>query len=75
MGIGPAAMEKDDVVCIIRGASIPLILRERREFIGDGMVSPFNAHYERWLVGEAYVHGVMDGEAYDETQLEEIVLS
>jgi hypothetical protein len=75
MGIGPAAMELDDVVCIARGASVPLILREKRKFVGDGLIDPFNVIYERELTGEAYVHGIMNGEAYDESQLEEIVLS
>ena len=59
MGIGPAAMKVDDVVCIARGASVPLILRERKTFVGDGVIQAFNAHYERRLVGEAYVHGIM----------------
>lgn len=75
MGIGPTAMKVGDVVCVARGASVPLILRERRTFVGDGVIQAFNAHYERRLVGEAYVHGIMDGEAYDESQLEEILLS
>ena len=75
MGIGPAAMKVDDVICVARGASVPLVLREIRKFVGDGLIQPFNAHYERRLVGEAYVHGVMDGEAYNEGQLEKIILS
>jgi hypothetical protein len=37
-----------DYVCVLRGAMVPFILRKR----GDGY----------WgFVGEAYVHGIMDG--------------
>jgi hypothetical protein len=38
-----------DILCIFLGGNVPFILRP----LGDGS-------YE--LVGEAYVHGVMDGE-------------
>jgi hypothetical protein len=37
-----------DYVCILRGGMVPFILRKR----GDG-------YWE--FVGEAYVHGIMDG--------------
>jgi hypothetical protein len=49
MGIAPAATEPSD--CILFGSQMPMILREE----GD-----------QWLfVGQAYVHGIMDGEAID----------
>jgi hypothetical protein len=31
--------------------------------------------YTRQLVGEAYVHGIMDGEGYEESKVEGIILS
>jgi hypothetical protein len=49
VGIGPRCMQPGDVVTVLRGGPRPLILRKK----GDGY----------WLLGEAYVHGVMDGEA------------
>jgi hypothetical protein len=50
MGIGPAILQEGDVVAIFCGTDVPLLLRPC-----DGGV------YK--LVGEAYVDGIMDGEA------------
>ena len=50
IGLGPAAMLEGDVVVVFRGSPVASVVRR----IGDG---------GRWvLVGEAYAHGVMDGE-------------
>ena len=49
VGIGPRDCRHGDVLCILLGCSVPVLLRERR------------SHFE--LVGECYVHGMMDGEA------------
>ncbi|KAH7071941.1 hypothetical protein BKA63DRAFT_60601 [Paraphoma chrysanthemicola] len=49
MGIGPRLMQSSDLVVILRGGTTPYILRER------------NGNYQ--LLGAAYVHGIMDGEA------------
>lgn len=51
VGIGTDNIENGDVVSIVFGADMPLILR------------PFGTFHE--LVGAAYVHGVMRGEAAD----------
>ena len=50
----PAAAEVGDKVILARGGRVPLVVREDR---GTG--------YWR-LVGEAYVHGIMDGEAWED---------
>lgn len=50
LGIGPASMREGDQVWILRGAKVPFILRPQV----DGQFC---------LVGEAYVHGIMHGEA------------
>lgn len=49
IGIGPADTTEDDVIFIIDGCQTPLILR--------------TSHPNWKLVGEAYINGVMDGEA------------
>lgn len=49
MGIGPAHMKIGDQICLLMGCDIPIILRSE----GDHFL----------LVGEAYVHGFMQGEA------------
>ncbi|ORY13637.1 heterokaryon incompatibility protein-domain-containing protein [Clohesyomyces aquaticus] len=77
MGIGPARLDQGDEVHIVLGSRVPLILRRRRfprgcaqdaQFGGsEGVQSSIGAcnklHYKTYaLVGDAYVHGVMDGE-------------
>jgi len=49
LGIGPRCMQPEDAVAVLRGARNPFILRKK----GD----------DYWLLGAAYVHGIMDGEA------------
>jgi len=49
--LGPHS-QKDDTICIFSGSSVPHIIRELP-----------NGNYH--LVGEAYIHGIMDGEVMD----------
>jgi hypothetical protein len=49
VGIGPDICQAGDVVCIFHGAKVPFVLRQVE-----------NGEYR--LLGEAYVHGIMDGE-------------
>ena len=53
MGSGPAAAQAGDSVCILYGRPTPFILRR----------NPSQSRYR--LIGEAYVNGVMDGEAFE----------
>jgi hypothetical protein len=48
VGMGPAAMAKGDIVCVLYGGRVPYILRLRED------------HYE--LIGKCYLHGFMQGE-------------
>jgi hypothetical protein len=50
MGIGPSAMRKGDLVCVLFGGCVPYILR------------PTDTDNMYKLVGESYVHGIMKGE-------------
>lgn len=52
IGLGPASARTGDIICIFCGAKAPHILRPRSQDRGGG--------YQ--VVGEAYVHGIMDGE-------------
>ncbi|KAF2804652.1 uncharacterized protein BDZ99DRAFT_149700 [Mytilinidion resinicola] len=54
LGIGPVGIRSGDLVCIILDADVPFVLRKSAAN-GAG-----NAQFE--LVGECYVHGIMDGE-------------
>jgi hypothetical protein len=54
-GLGPPGTKSDDLVCILYGCSVPVVLRE---LSGGGME----------LIGAAYVHGKMEGEAIEDLQ-------
>ncbi|KAI0887360.1 heterokaryon incompatibility protein-domain-containing protein [Annulohypoxylon maeteangense] len=54
-GLCPPNTQAGDLICILYGCTVPVILREGP----DGYME---------LVGEAYVHGQMDGEAMEEFQ-------
>jgi hypothetical protein len=77
MGIGPFGMEREDMVYLVEGATVPLILRgDERVFIGDGLQFPFQAQSKDQFqfIGDAYVHGIMDGEGFDSRACKEVVL-
>ena len=67
MGLAPADAEAGDAVSLILGCDAPFVLRDR----GDGTYQ---------IIGECYLHGVMDGEAMKDTaawnrRLREIALT
>ena len=58
IGLAPVHTTALDKVALLNGASVPVILRP---------------HQDSWeLVGEAYVHGIMFGEAWDSSKCKEI---
>ena len=57
LGMGPTVLEVGDEVWILPGADVPLILRPSASSVK-----------EYRLVGEAYVHGIMQGEAVADVQ-------
>lgn len=50
-GLGPRALREGDICCILLGSRVPIVLRK------------VNTHYV--LVGEAYLHGFMDGDVFE----------
>lgn len=48
-GLGPAMVQADDLVCVLFGADTPFVLRR--------------AETRYKVVGECYVHGLMQGQA------------
>jgi len=52
VGMGPEDAQNDDVVYVLPGADVPYLLRPRE-----------NGRFE--LVGQCYLHGIMDGEAVE----------
>jgi hypothetical protein len=62
LGLGPALLQAGDLVCVLAGGAIPFVLRQ------DLRSSPSKRRFK--LVGEAYVHGIMHGEAADRCTVE-----
>ena len=62
MALGPANVQPHDLMCVFVGGDVPFILR------------PYGDEYK--LIGECYVHGVMDGEVMETSTLpvQDIVL-
>jgi hypothetical protein len=56
IGIGPRNMELGDSVCSLFGCSVPFIIRPATEI----------GRYR--LLGDAYVHGIMDGELFEKVE-------
>lgn len=52
-GLAPTNAQEGDLICVLFGCSVPVILRE--------MKTEGGCYY--YFIGEAYVHGMMDGEA------------
>lgn len=59
IGIAPGGTKIGDHICVLHGGEMPFILRERS---GDDN-SEMTVEEDFVLVGEAYVHGLMHGEA------------
>ncbi|KAJ8130179.1 hypothetical protein O1611_g3454 [Lasiodiplodia mahajangana] len=51
-GLGPPDMANGDYVCILIGCSVPVVLRDRGQYMQ--------------LIGECYAHGKMEGEAMED---------
>jgi len=55
MCLVPAAAKSGDLICLLKGGAVPLMLRQLTGF--------------QWtLVGQYYVHGIMYGEAFQESE-------
>jgi hypothetical protein len=64
----PAEAKEGDQVVLAKGGSVPLVLRG----VVAGSGEREDAKAECVLVGEAYVHGFMSGEAFDESRCEAV---
>lgn len=57
LGVGPPRTRAGDQVWILCGGRVPFVLRRIETKVGNGEPQ------ERTLIGDSYVHGIMDGEA------------
>ncbi len=55
LGLGPEKTKKRDLICILYGCTVPVLFRK------DNPDEPDEYFH---VVGECYVHGLMDGEAF-----------
>jgi hypothetical protein len=65
LGLGPMTMKVGDMIVVLLGGNLPFVLRKSSD----------DSEYS--LVGECYVHGVMDGEAIskkEEKEFEDFIL-
>jgi len=49
MGLVPQVAYKGDIICILLGCTFPVVLHEVEDY--------------QYFTGDAYIHGIMDGEA------------
>jgi hypothetical protein len=63
LGMGPVDVVPGDEVFVLLGGNMPFILRKPTLPIYASQVGSFHT-----LVGDAYVHGIMDGEYVDESK-------
>lgn len=74
-GLGPPEFEKGDLVCIVHGAAAPFLLRKSTgPPIEDDESAEGQEDQTYVLVGECYIHGLMDGEGMIVGQARDIVL-
>jgi hypothetical protein len=60
MGIGPSDLRQGDNVCVFGGGRVPFVIRSQDSPPLEGL----NAESRKYhLIGDAYVHGIMRGEA------------
>ena len=62
IALGATEVEKGDLICIFAGGNVPFIIRQQ----GGTRLYKY--------ICEAYVYGIMDGEAWDETKVEYFTL-
>ena len=63
LGLAPEGVQDEDLICIF-GCSVPVVLRK---IVSDEMTGEH--HYG--LVGDRYVHGMINGEAFTMQQTKE----
>ncbi|KAF2650331.1 HET-domain-containing protein [Lophiostoma macrostomum CBS 122681] len=72
VGLAPYSVHLGDLIVVLLGASVPFILRPISPSLvttsvqENGQTISLERPSEYALVGEAYIHGIMDGEVLDE---------
>ncbi|CAG8983143.1 hypothetical protein HYALB_00004586 [Hymenoscyphus albidus] len=64
MGLAPMDSKAGDLIALLEGGGVPYILRPKYE-MGETLFE---------IIGDAYVHGIMDGEAWNSAAVQDIIL-
>lgn len=75
IGLAPFRTAVGDTITILQAGDVPFVLRQRRTSSGDlcdddVKLRMKQGRYE--FVGEAYVHGIMDGQAVTQAREEDV---
>jgi hypothetical protein len=71
MGLAPHCARLGDLVCVLLGGQTPFILREMEDMTSPERLQEIfgdSCRYFCCLVGECYIHGLMDGEVFIELE-------
>ena len=77
MGLAGSGARVGDNIVLCQGSTVPLVFRsvggERK--LGTIMCSEGGGETAKWqLVADAYVHGIMGGEKFDEGRCKKMIL-
>lgn len=74
MGWFPESAKEGDKIALMPGGRVPYLLRKLVN-PEEGSSTNSNTGAERYeFIGDCYVHGIMFGEAWDESKLQKIIL-
>lgn len=89
LGLVPHTARKGDKICVLRGCSVPVVIREeplkgKKDEVTEQRLAEWMSHAmgRQWkrktcrLIGECYIHGIMDGEAFrirDDEKLQDTI--
>lgn len=72
-GIGPGALKEGDRVAVLLGSDVPFVIREADpDSLDPTMPVPHDTKFK--LVGECYVHGLMQGQAVRGQEIERNII-
>ena len=73
-GLGPPECETGDLICIVHGAAAPFLLHKSTEVPFEDKSAESQEDQTYVLVGECYIHGLMNGEGMVVGQAQDIIL-
>ena len=73
LGLGPLDVRNGDLVCVIVDGDVPFVIRKAGANGSGRFQQQSETQYQ--LVGECYIHGIMDGEFWQgKSKIEELML-